>query len=67
MAHPRATKDMDVLIRANTSNAERVYRALAEFGALTPLEEVLEVGADRQRNARVDYEVRACRGFAWKA
>ena len=31
--HPRATKDMDVLIRANTSNAERVYRALAEFGA----------------------------------
>jgi hypothetical protein len=22
--HPRATKDMDVLIRANTSNAERV-------------------------------------------
>lgn len=34
--HPRATKDMDVLIRANTSNAERVYRALAAFGA--PLE-----------------------------
>ena len=31
--HPRATKDMDVLIRANTKNAERVYRALAEFGA----------------------------------
>jgi hypothetical protein len=24
---------MDVLIRANTSNAERVYRALATFGA----------------------------------
>ena len=34
--HPRATKDMDVLIRANTMNAERVYRALAGFGA--PLE-----------------------------
>jgi hypothetical protein len=34
--HPRATKDMDVLIRANTSNAERVYQALANFGA--PLE-----------------------------
>jgi hypothetical protein len=34
--HPRATKDMDVLIRANASNAERVYRALAAFGA--PLE-----------------------------
>jgi hypothetical protein len=31
--HPRATKDMDVLIRANPSNAERVYQALAEFGA----------------------------------
>ena len=34
--HPRATKDMDVLIRANASNAERVYQALAAFGA--PLE-----------------------------
>lgn len=34
--HPRATKDMDVLIRPNSSNAERVYRALAAFGA--PLE-----------------------------
>jgi hypothetical protein len=40
--HPRATKDMDVLIRANTSNAERVYRALAAFGA--PLE-AFQVGA----------------------
>ncbi|HVO45863.1 MAG TPA: hypothetical protein VMT29_05955 [Steroidobacteraceae bacterium] len=34
--HPRATKDMDVLIKASISNAERVYRALAAFGA--PLE-----------------------------
>lgn len=34
--HPRATKDMDVLIRANSSNAARVYSALAAFGA--PLE-----------------------------
>jgi len=40
--HPRATKDMDVLIRASESNAERVYRALAAFGA--PLES-FEVGA----------------------
>lgn len=40
--HPRATKDMDVLIRANVSNAERVYRALAAFGA--PLE-AFQVGA----------------------
>jgi len=31
--HPRATKDMDVLIRPNSPNAERVYRALAAFGA----------------------------------
>lgn len=31
--HPRATKDMDVLIRADSSNAEKVYRALAAFGA----------------------------------
>ncbi len=31
--HPRATKDMDVLIRATPLNSERVYRALAEFGA----------------------------------
>lgn len=40
--HPRATKDMDVLIRANASNAERVYRALTAFGA--PLE-AFQVGA----------------------
>jgi predicted nucleotidyltransferase len=31
--HPRATKDLDVLVRAEPSNAERVYRALAAFGA----------------------------------
>lgn len=31
--HPRATKDMDVLIRANAPNAEKVYRALLAFGA----------------------------------
>lgn len=40
--HPRATKDMDVLIRADASNAERVYRALAAFGA--PLE-AFQIGA----------------------
>lgn len=34
--HPRATRDLDVLIRAVTENSERVYRALAAFGA--PLE-----------------------------
>ncbi len=34
--HPRATKDLDVLVRSSQPNAHRVYRALAEFGA--PLE-----------------------------
>ncbi len=41
--HPRATKDMDVLVRATRSNAARVYRALAAFGA--PLD-VFEVAED---------------------
>jgi hypothetical protein len=31
--HPRATKDLDVLVRATRDNAKRVYRALAVFGA----------------------------------
>ena len=31
--HPRATKDIDVLVRADPKNAERVYVALAAFGA----------------------------------
>ena len=31
--HPRATKDLDVLVRANAENASRVYAALASFGA----------------------------------
>ena len=31
--HPRATKDLDVLVRASGQNAKRVYRALAAFGA----------------------------------
>lgn len=31
--YPRATKDLDVLVQANTQNAERVYRALIAFGA----------------------------------
>ncbi len=30
---PRATGDLDVLVRADPSNAERVYRALVRFGA----------------------------------
>lgn len=31
--YPRATKDLDVLVRANPENAARVYAALAAFGA----------------------------------
>jgi hypothetical protein len=31
--HPRATKDLDVLVRADPKNARLVYRALAAFGA----------------------------------
>lgn len=33
--HPRATKDIDVLVRPTQENAARVYRALAAFGAPT--------------------------------
>jgi hypothetical protein len=31
--HPRATKDLDVLVQADLENARRVYAALAAFGA----------------------------------
>lgn len=31
--HPRATKDLDVLVRATEANAKLVYRGLAVFGA----------------------------------
>jgi len=30
---PRYTKDLDVFVRPTTANAEKVYRALARFGA----------------------------------
>ena len=40
--YPRATKDLDVLIRATPENAERVYQGLAAFGA--PLQ-AFSVGA----------------------
>lgn len=32
-AQPRATKDMDILIKPNAGNAAAVYAALADFGA----------------------------------
>lgn len=40
--HPRATKDLDVFVRATELNAKRVYRALAEFGAPLQAFEVTE-------------------------
>lgn len=41
--HVRATKDLDVLVRADRENAAKVYAALAAFGA--PLE-AFEIGED---------------------
>ena len=32
-AEPRATKDLDLFIRPESGNSERVYRALASYGA----------------------------------
>src|SRR5580658_7345977 len=32
-AQPRATKDLDILVKAETSNANAVYAALKQFGA----------------------------------
>jgi hypothetical protein len=65
--HPRATKDLDVLIRAGRENAALVYKALAAFGA--PLESfevtqsdfasydgVLQIGAPPRR---IDLMIRA--------
>jgi hypothetical protein len=37
-AQPRATKDIDLLIKADPANAQATYAALAEFGA--PLQDV---------------------------
>ncbi len=37
-AQPRATKDLDILIKADADNAKAVFAALAKFGA--PLEEL---------------------------
>ncbi len=37
-AQPRATKDLDIFIRNDAQNAERVYRALVQYGA--PMQEL---------------------------
>lgn len=39
---PRATKDLDIFVRATPMNAARVYRALAAFGAPVRAFEVTE-------------------------
>jgi hypothetical protein len=41
--HPRATKDLGILVEADADNAKRVYAALAAFGA--PLS-AFEVGVE---------------------
>jgi predicted nucleotidyltransferase len=40
--HPRATKDLDILVRPTDLNAKRVYRALAAYGAPLDAFEVAE-------------------------
>lgn len=40
--HPRATKDLDVFVRADPVNAKKLYRALAAFGAPLDQFEVTE-------------------------
>jgi hypothetical protein len=42
--HPRATKDLDILVRADGTNASIVYQALAAFGA--PLDSIRVEAAD---------------------
>ena len=37
-AQPRATKDLDILVKADAANAEALFAALAKFGA--PLEDL---------------------------
>src|SRR5271166_4822959 len=37
-AQPRATKDLDILVKADAENAKAVFTALAEFGA--PLQDL---------------------------
>jgi hypothetical protein len=44
--HPRATKDLDVLVRAEADNARKVYQALAAFGA--PLQAFIVTADDFQ-------------------
>ena len=56
---PRSTKDLDVLIRGDQANGQRVFRALAEFGAplggMHPMdfaehpEQIFQIGVEPSR------------------
>ncbi len=57
-SEPRATKDLDLLLRISEANSKAVYRALAEFGApmggiapedFTSQDGVLQLGIDPVR------------------
>jgi len=50
--HPRASKDLDVWVHATADNAERVYRALASFGA--PLD---DLGVDDLSTAGTIFQI----------
>ena len=60
-AQPRATKDLDILIRPDEHNATAVYEALTEFGAplqdLTPHDFLDPGGFYRMGNAPVMIEI----------
>jgi hypothetical protein len=60
-AQPRATKDLDILIRPDEQNASMVYEALAEFGAplqdLTPHDLLDPRGFFRMGHAPVMIEI----------
>jgi hypothetical protein len=60
-AQPRATKDLDILIRPDLQNAEAVHNALAEFGAplqgVTPHDLLDRDGFFRMGHAPVMIEI----------
>jgi len=49
--HPRATKDLDVFVRASPENAKRVLEALGAFGA--PLNQLGVSASDFEREGTV--------------
>jgi len=57
-AQPRATKDIDLLIKADPANAQATYAALAEFGA--PLKTYARgISTDRKAFFRFGHDPRA--------